>query len=493
LIYCWLLLVPLLAGARETEAPATTHHQLTIHGKLLSYTARAGFLPLRDEFGDTKAHVFYVSYTADRADRADPRPLTFAWNGGPGSPASLLHLGALGPRRAKSTPAPPYELIDNDSAWLEFTDLVLVDPVGTGYSFATKPQHAKLFWNPQGDIDSIAEFIRLYRSHYDLSNAPLFLLGESYGTLRAAGVAEVLQRRRISVNGVMLISSVLHIDRTPVASDLPYVLNLSSYTAAAFAHQKLPPGLMSDFDKIVREAEDWSVNQYSVALLKGDHLSDAERQAVAAGLARYTGLDRVTIEKHNLRIGMEDFARLLLREQGQMVGHYDSRMSGKLREGAYDPTADVSLHSNGIGSLVVPYLRRELNFERDAVYAGPFGGNWPPPAAPRGDWMSVRFDWGQGIDTSQALRRAMTGNPRLKLFIASGYFDLATPYFAADHAVNHLGLSPEIRKNVTVVRYPAGHAVYLDDKVRPQLRKDAETFIQNALKARPVPQSKPLH
>jgi carboxypeptidase C (cathepsin A) len=508
---CWLILATGLstpAGAQttglagpagaETARPSTrvpedhptvmTRHQATIRGKALSYCARAGFLPLRDEFQETRAQVFHVSYTLDRGNDPSPRPLTFAWNGGPGSPASLLHLGALGPRRAKSAseyaaPPPPYQLTDNESTWLEFTDLVLVDPVGTGYSFAAKPGYAKLFWNPQGDIDSIAEFIRIYLTRYDAGDAPLFLLGESYGTLRAAGVVEVLQRRQIPVQGVLLISSVLQTGRIPGPNDLPYVLSLPSYTAAAFAHQKLEPSLMTDLPRTLRQAEDWSVNQYSVALLKGDHLSEEERNAVATELARFTGLEKALAEKYNLRIGRDDYARQLLHDRGQMVAHYDSRMSGKAMDGPYDPTADVSLRSNGISFLIVPYLRRELNFQRDAFYAGPFGGGWPPAATPRGDWMSQRFDWGTGLDTSQALRRAMTNDPELKLFLASGYFDLATPYFASDYAASHLGLAPHLRKNIVFARYPAGHAVYLDDKVRPQLRNDAEAFIQDALGA----------
>ena len=486
--------LPLNESERSDDQPIVTHHQITLDGKVLKYTARAGYLSLRDEYGKTHARIFYMSYTLDPDSEKTPRPLTFAWNGGPGSASSLLHLGALGPLRAKdpdeySSPPPPYELVENKSTWLDFTDLVFVDPVGTGYSYATDPQYAKEFYSPQGDIDSIAEFIRLYLAHYSISQAPLFVVGESYGTFRAAGMAEALAKKRIHLNGVILLSSILNFQLADPASgnDLPYVLLLPSYTAAAFVHKKLPADLQSDFAATLRKAETWAENQYSVALLKGDRLTNQERDETAHALARFTGLDTAFIEKHDLRIGMGQFTLELLRDQQEMVGHYDTRMTAKVTGpvGEYDPTTDPSLSVHGISELIVPYLRKELGFTSDSVYAGPFGGRWPPPTSPRGDWMSVRWNWGTGsakdTDQSASLARAMRKNHALRVFAGSGYYDLSTPYFETAYIFDHMGLDPQVRSHVELACYPSGHMIYLSAQARRQLKQDIASFYKKTL------------
>lgn len=483
------------ASAERDDEPAVTHHQITIAGKVLKYTARAGFLSLRDEFNKIHARIFYVSYTLDNPVADRPRPLAFVWNGGPGAPASLLHLGALGPMRVKdleeyTSPPPPYELTVNESTWLEVTDLVFVDPVGTGYSYATSPEYAKEFWNPKGDIDSIAEFIRLYLVHYGLyPQPPTFLVGESYGTFRAAGVAATLTSKGTQVAGVVLISPVLTFrSRGEEQDDLSYVLRLPSYTAAAFVHRKLPSELLSDFDNTLRQAERWAEEVYSVALLKGSRLSPAEREQVLKGYVRFTGLDTAYVDRQELRVGMDEFASQLLREQGKVLGHYDTRVTADTTKsgGQYDPRMDPSLNTRGTSVLIVPYLRKELGFESDAFYAGPFGGRWPPPESPRGDWMSTRWDWRTGeADRSAALAEALHKNRSMRVMMVSGYFDLATPYFDAVYTVAHMGLPPELRNNVELVRYRGGHMVYLDPQLRREFQRDFAAFIEKALA--PVP------
>jgi len=474
-----------------TEMTAVTNHQVPVDGKILKYTTRAGFLPIRDQFNDTKALFFYTAYTLDEDGNKTPRPVTFAWNGGPGAASSLVHLGMLGPRRAKSlseyeAPPPPYQMVDNTETWLSFTDLVMVDPVGTGYSYAIKSDYGKHFWGVTQDVDSITEFIRIYLTHYDGLDAPIFLLGESYGTFRAAGVAEKLVNKGISLHGVFMIGSVLNMRSS---GDLSLALLIPSYTAAAFYHRKLSPDLLQDFPSTLEQAEIWAETEYIGALMRGDRLSSEKRKAAVAEYARFTGLNPGFIDKNNLRVGMEKFTNQLLASEKKFVGHYDSRILGELTgpSGPYDPTKDPSLKSNGIADLIVPYVRSELGFKIDRPYQGPFGGFWPPSSTPRGDWMAYRWDWGSilddKLDMSAALARALRKKSSLRVYMVSGYYDLATPYFVTENTIGHMGLSPELREHVVHKVYPGGHAIYLDNDIRVKLTTDAAAFYKNALYA----------
>lgn len=475
----------------EEEKTAVTKHQISIDGKVLKYTAHAGFLPIRDQFDETKALFFYTAYTLDGAENKAPRPVTFAWNGGPGAASSLVHIGVLGPRRAKSlseyeTPPPPYQMVDNTETWLSFTDLVMVDPAGTGYSYTLKPEYGKQFWGVSQDVDSVTEFIRIYLNHYDAQDAPVFLLGESYGTFRAAGVAEKLVNKGISLRGVLMIGSILNMR---LSGDLSLALLFPSYTAAAFYHKKLPADLQEDLQSTLQQAEIWAETEYVGALMRGDRLSSEERQDAVASFARFSGLDPEFIDKNNLRVQMNQFANRLMASEKKFVGHYDSRILGELGApgGPYDPTKDPSLKSNGISDLFVPYLRSELGFKIDRPYQGPFGGFWPPSDTPRGDWMAYRWDWGSilddKLDMSAALARALRKNDRLRVYMVSGYYDLATPYFVTENTISHMGLNPELRKHVVHKVYPGGHAIYLDNDIRLKLTKDAAAFYKNALAA----------
>lgn len=481
------------------DMTSETKHQLSINGKILKYTARAGFLPIRDQFNETKALFFYIAYTLDEDESKAQRPVTFAWNGGPGSASSLLHLGMLGPRRAKSlseyaTEPPPYQLVDNKETWLRFTDLVMVDPIGTGYSFPLKPEYGKMFWGVDQDLNSIAEFIRIYLTHYDCLNAPVFLTGESYGTFRAAGVAEKLLEKRISLKGIILISTVLNMQ---ARSDMSLALLFPSYTATAFYHKKLSPELQADFGKTLQQAEAWAESDYVVTLMKGDRLSSQERQEALKQYAHLTGLDPKFIEKKNLRLNKEQFSPQLLLSEKMFVGHYDSRITGKSGDqaGPYDPTKDPSLSSNGISSLIVPYIRSELGFKIDRPYQGPFGGFWPPSSTPRGDWMAYRWDWGSlldnKLDKSSALARAMRRNANLRVFAASGYYDLATPYFATEFTFSQMGLEPELRGHIIHKTYPGGHMMYLVNDIRSDLTQDIAAFYKNTLEEKEKQNSVP--
>src|SRR5262245_18310263 len=395
------------AGETINDQIVTTKHQVTVGGHVLRYTARAGRLPILDnETGDVHGRIFFTAYTPDSALNRSPRPLTFLWNGGPGSSSSLVHLLGFGPRRLQ----PDGTGVDNPGTWLDQTDLVFVDPVGTGYSRPAKAEYGPEFYQTRGDAESVAEFIRVYRNRFEAWDAPIFLAGESFGVTRAAGVADVLQRRRITVAGVILIGLALPLGQ--LANELRTALMLPTYAAAAFANKKLAPELQRDMQATLRQAEIWARNEYATALAWRDSLSDSERQAALAQLARFTGLDASRFDAKTLSIGMEQFSQQLLADRNQVVGRYDSRLVGPRdpNEQQYDPTKDPSLRNiiNDVG--VVRYFRNELQYKSDLLYQGPFGGGYPPATDFRGDWMSVRWNRNPaGSPSSNAGRQGAPG------------------------------------------------------------------------------------
>jgi carboxypeptidase C (cathepsin A) len=477
---------PAEKAAEKEEPPIVTHHEIRINGKSLKYTATTGIMPIRDAKGDTEAHIFFVAYTLDGVTDSARRPLMFSFNGGPGSASVWLHLGALGPKRVVmlatgEMPAPPFHLVDNEYTWLDQTDLVFIDPVGTGYSRATKPELNKKFWNLRGDIESVGEFIRMYLTRYQRWTSPLFLVGESYGTTRAAGLSGYLIDRGIAFNGIVLVSSILNFQTASFAkgNDLPYVLYLPSYTATAWYHHKLAPDLQADLHKTLKEVEAWAETSYAEALAKGDRLSPAERQTAIDRLARYTGLDKRYIDNSNLRVPIFYFTKELLRDQKRTVGRLDSRFKG-VDESAADaaPEYDPSL------SAIRPpytttfnnYVLGELGYKTDLEYYILGEGITSPwefgPSSSRNGFP----------DTSDDLRAAFAKNPYMKLYVASGHFDLATPYFATEYTLTHLGLDPELRGNFHTGEYEAGHMVYLESKSLEKLKREVASFLESALK-----------
>ncbi|MGH9567521.1 MAG: S10 family peptidase, partial [Candidatus Angelobacter sp.] len=331
------------------QPPVITHHEIHVGGKTLRYTATTGMMPLKNtDTGETEAHIFYIAYTLD-GQQAEHRPLTFSFNGGPGSASVWLHLGAIGPKRVKMQPdgmmpAPPYQLVDNEYTWLDQTDLVFIDPVGTGYSRAVKRDQAKKFLGLRNDIASVGEFIRLYLGRYERWSSPLFMVGESYGTTRAAGLSGYLVEHGVAFNGIMLISSILNFETTDFApgNDLPYVVFLPSYATSAWYHKKLGPDLQN-FDKMRAEVEQWASTGYLEALAKGDRLTTQERQDTIDHLSRYTGLSKTSIDGSNLRVDESHFTQELLRDQQKTIGRLDSRFTGTDRSGVseeagYDPS-----------------------------------------------------------------------------------------------------------------------------------------------------------
>lgn len=481
---------------KETEAaeekPVVTHHEIHVDGKVLKYTATAGTLPIKNADGETEAHIFFIAYTLDNpgagkgasSDWTRRRPLTFSFNGGPGAASVWLHLGCIGPRRVKmqaegEMPAPPFQLVDNEYTWLDQTDLVFIDPVGTGYSRAAKKELGKKFWGVKGDVESVGEFVRLYLTRYERWASPLFLVGESYGTTRAAGLSGYLLDRGIAFNGILLVSSVLNFETLEFTrgNDLPYILYLPSYTTTAWFHHKLPPDLQQqDLQKTVHEVEQWASGPYTDALEKGDRLSPEERQAVIDHLARYTGLSKTYIDLTNLRIKQWDFCKELLRDQRRTVGRIDSRFKGIDASGVseapdYDPS--IAAVRPPFTAMFNNYVRAELEYKSDKEYYVLGGGvhGW--------DWGSA----GEGFpDVTLALHSALVQNPYMKLFVASGYFDLATPFFATRYTLDHLGLDPSLRGNVSTGEYDAGHMMYIRTESLAKLKHDISGFIADAQK-----------
>jgi carboxypeptidase C (cathepsin A) len=466
--------------ATSDGPPSITKHEIKVGGRTLRYTVTTGLMPLKSIAGETEARVFYMAYTIDNPGPVAQRPLMFSFNGGPGSSSVWLHLGALGPRRVQmladgEMPPPPFQLVDNEQTWLDFTDIVFIDPVGTGYSRAAKPELANKFFGLQGDIQSVGEFIRLYLSRNNRWMSPLFLVGESYGTTRASGLSGYLIERGIAFNGIMLISTIMNFQTARFArgNDLPYVLFLPSYTAIAWYHKRLAPDMQSDLRKTLDEVERWAATDYTVALAKGDRLTQPERQEVIDRLNRYTGLDKRFIDNSDLRIEIQRFDKELLRDQKRTVGRLDGRFKG-LDALAVSETPDFD---PSLAAIRPPYtatfnnyVRSELGFKSDLEYYILGGG-------------VGRWDFGADnsyADTSESLRSAFAKNPYMKLFVASGYYDLATPYFATRYTLGHMGLDPSLQGNVTTTFYEAGHMMYIEQNSLAQLKRDAAAFVQNA-------------
>jgi len=466
------------------EPPVTTEHGVTVDGRELRYAATVGALPIKDERGETEARIFFTAYTLQTPAGSARRPLMFSFNGGPGSSSVWLHLGGLGPRRVAmlpdgAMPPPPFRLEENPHTWLPATDLVFVDPVETGYSRARTPELTKAYTAVERDIAAIGEFVRLYLSRFGRWQSPLFLVGESYGTFRAAGLAGYLVERGVAFNGIVLVSSILDYlghDFHP-GNDLPYPLILPTYAAIAWYHGKLPPELQArELPNLLAEVEDWALAGYLPALARGAALPAAERAETAERLARYTGLSREFVEQHDLRVELGMFRRELRRTEGLVVGRLDGRYAGHVAPGVDEPAGfDPSLSAirPPFTAALNGYLRGELGYETDAEYHILRGLDWGwqteqegPPAAPK---------------TAPALAETFAKNPYLRLFVASGYYDLATPHFATDYTLAHLPLAPAARAGIRVERYPVGHMVYIEEGALGRLRADVAGFIAAAL------------
>jgi carboxypeptidase C (cathepsin A) len=460
---------------------AVTNHSTTIGDQEIDYTATAGYLTLKDNADKPQANIFFVAYEKSDPKNKQNRPLAFAFNGGPGASSIWLHLGAMGPKfvsfpnDGKSLPAHP-SLEPNNESWLEFTDMVFIDPVSAGFSRSAPGVDAKNFHNVQNDIESIAKFIQLYLSRYDRWLSPIYLVGESYGTTRAAGLADYLQDSLgIYPSGMVMISPVLDFQTILYSrdNDLAYALNVPTFTATAFYHKKLSPELQKDFAKTLAESENWALNDYWLALAKGDALDDPHRTQIAEKMSQLTGLDKNFILLNNLRVGNQQYIKELLRNEGKLIGLMDARVVAYDTDQAgdyasYDPAFFLSI--GPLNMAMNSYVRDELGYASDLPY------EYLSRQANR-EWNLD--DEGRGfLSTAPRLKEAMTKNSNLRVFFADGYYDQTTPYFANLYMVNHLGLAKELRKNVAVKYYFSGHQLYTDPATRKKLYQDAQSFFQ---------------
>ena len=481
---------PAPAAAPKAEAkaeaieppPVVRPHEVALQGKTLKYKTTTGRMPIRNATGETEAWIFYTAYTLDGVADASKRKLVFSFNGGPGSSSVWLHLGAIGPMRVKlnddgSLPAPPYQIVPNEGSWLDQADLVFIDPVGTGYSRATKPELNKKFFGLQGDIESVGEFIRMYLTRNNRWLSPLFLAGESYGTTRCAGLSGYLVEHGIALNGIFLISTVLNFGTLEFDhfNDLAYELILPSYTATAWYHKRLAPDLQKDLKAALKESESFADDGYMKALSLGDRMSPAERKAAAAKLARLTGLSADFVDRAELRVDLELFQRELLRDQNVVVGRLDSRLTGPGQRAAtqspeFDPA--MSTIRPPYTAAWYQYVRTELGYESDDSYYILGGGvhGW---------------DFGSDnryADVTESLRLAFEKNPHMKLYIGAGFFDMATPYFAAWYTLDHMALPDSAKANIRRHTYESGHMYYIHLDSLRAMKRDVSSFFDWAVR-----------
>ncbi|MGA9855379.1 MAG: peptidase S10 [Gammaproteobacteria bacterium] len=465
------------------ESSSVTQHSVTIGGQTIKYTATAGTLLMDNDAGKPIGSFFYVAYTKDGANPTH-RPVTFLFNGGPGSSSIWLHMGSFGPMRvvtsdAQPTPPPPYDLVQNQYSLLDKSDLVFIDAIGTGFSRIVGTGTPKDFYGTDADIQSFGKFIQRYITVNNRWNSPKFLLGESYGTTRAAGLSDWLQQQGIALNGVVLQSSWLNgfvdFPGPPYALDLPYELYLPTMAAVAWYHDKLP-NKPADLPTFLQQVRDFALGDYAHALAQGVNLSAADTQAIAKKLHDYTGLPVHYILNAKLRITPDRFEKELLRGNDRTTGRLDARFLGI----DYDAAGETPAYDPS-GSAIGPaytaafhwYLANDLKYKTDLAYkVENYGGafrNWDNGQRIDGQEYPL-------MDVEENLRQAMTENPHLKVFSANGYFDFATPFFETEYDLDHMGLDPSLQKNISYGYYQSGHMIYLHVPALAKYKADLANF-----------------
>jgi carboxypeptidase C (cathepsin A) len=479
------------AGAAAGDVVRTTH-TIRLNGTSLEYAAHAGVLPIRDnDTGETRAHVFFVAYTVESAPSAPRRPLTFLWNGGPGANSTLVHLSGFGPRRLVASAGEAPRLEDNQTTWLDATDLVFVDPVGTGYSRATDTTWLHSFYSTSGDIASIAEFVRVFLTRFDAWDQPLYLGGESYGTWRAAGIAEAFVRRDIPVAGVILISGGI-----PVGDVVPDAMRAALFIPArattALHHRKLPPELGGDVGAVVRRAEAWATRSYAPALEREAQLAPAERRAIVDSLAWYTGLPRSRIDTTNLVVTRQAFAEGLLGGDS-VLARFDTRETSARNAGA------TAAGGRQRSRAILSYFREDLGFRTDLAYAGLQTGYAPATSGAQPQSVGGRWNYDQNPPANEQeararqsglrrfvyegppngsepwLLRAMTEDSTVRAFVAAGMYDSLNSCAFNEHLVTRL--DPAVARRITVRCYVGGHMMYEDEETRAVLKADVVRFL----------------
>ena len=485
-------LFALAAAAQEESGDAfypsrwESSHSIEVDGETVEYDAVVASTTLTNEEGEDAGELFYTAYFRTNGAPSRERPLIFAYNGGPGSASFWLHMGIMGPRRVVTPEvgpqgAPPYPLEDNAYTLLDMADIVMVDPIGTGFSHPVGDTEGSHYWGIDEDARSLAQFVRRFLSEYDRWNSPRYLLGESYGTTRSAVLARHLQRANMDLNGIVLVSVVLQFNTIQFApgDDIPYIVNLPSYAITARYLDRLPGGSPDDLEAFMAEVEAWSLNDYATALLAGGTLDPERRARVMDQMHRYTGLSRDFIDKSDLRVTAPEFEAELLRDEGRIVGRLDARFTGPAGEvlgvrPSHDPQS--SAISSAYTSAFNSYLRGELGYDGEREYV-------PSGATRNWNWGRLQgggvFGRGGGTpNVAPDLALAMKRNPDLKVLLVNGLYDLATPYFAAVWSVEQMGLPPELRANIERADFAAGHMMYVEESLLPQWREDVVGFIE---------------
>jgi carboxypeptidase C (cathepsin A) len=470
------------------EESSVTDHSLKIGSQIIPYKATAGTILIKNDKDEPDALIYYTAYTRSDAKDAGQRPIAFLYNGGPGSSSLWLHMGSFGPKRvatvnAGATPPAPYKLEDNPNCLLDKTDLVFIDPVGTGFSKAAGKAQDKDFWGVDPDARSLANFVQSYVSRNNRWNSPKFLIGESYGTFRNAALANVLQTRYgLYLNGLVMVSSVWDLGTISFypGEDLSYILYLPSYAATAWYHKVLSDR-PDDLNAFLEEARRYSKGEYADALLKGSTISAAEKATVARKLGHFTGLSEDYILKSDLRVKLPQFMQELQRSRGLTTGRLDARFSGPTYN-LLAETADYDPQEAAISGAFVAafnmYLREDLKFGQDREYHifANFGENhW--------DWKHQAGDFAffpGSPNVMLDLAAAMLTNTKLQVEMEDGIYDLATPFFEAEYSTEHLGLPENLQKNIHHKYYEAGHMMYLHDEDLSHLKSNVGAFIETA-------------
>lgn len=455
-----------------------TKHSVTIHGKNYNYTATVGMMPIRNDAAEIQALMFFTAYRLEDGTPTRQRPITFAFNGGPGSASIYLHMGALGPKRINlmptgSLPPPPYSFVDNEESILPESDLVMIDPIGTGYSRAEKPELAKQYYSVKGDIDSVGQFIQRYLTDEDRLLSPVFVLGESYGGVRAPGLAGYLTDAGIGLNGLVLVSPLL--DTNILWGEQSDSFFLPTYAAVAWYHHRLSPEMQSKtVEQVFNNAQQWMYDEYLPAILRGSATQGEERKRIASKVAALTGLSEQFVDNSNLQVDPGQFFKELLRDQRYTIGRFDARFLGVDQNWSssypeYDPSD--SQVSGPIATVVTAYLRGELGYKTNVPFAQDSGDV-------NGAWQWDQF----GTERLSSLRSAMYRNPYMKVLVDMGYFDLAVPVTTVQQSLNQMALDPRLAENITKAYYPAGHMMYVDQACRVKFHDVLAKFIAMASK-----------
>lgn len=479
------------ASSKEAtkEESSTTEHTVKVGAQTVPYKATAGSILLKNEKEEPSGLIYFTAYARSDVKDMSRRPLAFVYNGGPGSSSIWLHMGAFGPRRVGSvdvggSTTPPFQILDNSESLIDVCDLVFIDPVGTGFSHAVGDTKDKEFWGVDEDVKSLAQFIQIYVNRNSRWNSPKFLIGESYGTFRSAALVNAVQSNDgMYFNGIVLISSVLDLGTISFnpGEEMPYIFYLPSYAATAWTHNMLKDR-PENLDNFLKEARQFAETEYTAALSKGKRLTAAEKSDMAKKISRFTGLSEDYLMKADLRVNLGQFMQELQRSRGLITGRLDARYTGA----AYDLLSEYSEYDPQDAAITGPfvaafntYVREELKFGQDKIYH--------PQGQVFNDWnwkhrTGRNFGFPGAPNVEEDLVEAMLTNPRLKVEVENGIFDLATPFFATEYTMEHLGLPDRLQSNIHMNYYNAGHMMYVHDEDRVKLKENVARFIESASK-----------